>query len=421
MLRRIAMVSLHTSPLAAPGTKKTGGMNVYVREISRELGRREIAVDIFTRADRQDVPRVVVPDRNVRVIHLPAGPPSPMPPDALVTHVGAFRQAVEAFVSSERVRYDVVFSHYWLSGWVAEGLRAAWDVPVAQMFHTLGHMKNRVDPGQTGAEMRLRIATETAIMRWADGLIAATPAEHAQLLWLYRADRRKIMVVPPGVDVARFRPLPMREARARLGLEVDSTLLLFVGRLEPLKGIDVLLKAMALVRERAPSTAEQMRVMVIGGDVDTPTPGAELARMLALRDELELGQQVQFVGAREQDMLPYYYSAAEALIMPSDYESFGMVALEAMACGTPVIASETGGLAFLIQDGLNGYHVPTRSPLALANRIMAIAQNPSGQGEIRRAARATALHYSWHHIADRLLGVFGTIIGRFPKAAGSPP
>jgi D-inositol-3-phosphate glycosyltransferase len=232
------------------------------------------------------------------------------------------------------------------------------------------------------------------------------------MLWLYRIDRRKIEIVPPGVDLARFHPMARQQAQAWIGVPSHHRMLLFVGRIEPLKGVDNILRAFALMREESPELLENVCMCVIGGDVEGDPPEPEMARLLALRDDLHLGDRVTFMGARDQDTLQYYYAAAEALIMPSDYESFGMVALEAMACGTPVIASEVGGLAYLVQDGVNGFHVPTREPAALAGRICTILTDEDTRRKMSEAAQQTAQHYGWPVIADRLLRVFGDVIAQ---------
>lgn len=413
IVRRIAILSVHTSPLATLGGKKTGGMNVYVRELSRELGRRGVEIDIYTRIAQPNQERIVRLDDNVRVIHLPAGPFKFLSTSAIYPHLPAFIEAMLAFVAEERQTYDVIYSHYWLSGWVAHELRAQWNIPVVQMFHTLGRMKNRIaqEPGQ--AEADIRIFTETDVMSWADRLIAATPAERAQLLWLYRADQRKIEIVPPGVDLARFYPVDPREAKARIGMREDDRILLFVGRIEPLKGVDNILRAVALLNDDDPLLLRNVCAIVIGGDVESASLDDELLRLIALRDELAVQDRVCFLGARSQDALQDYYCAAEVLIMPSDYESFGMVALEAMACGTPVIASEIGGLAFLVQDGVNGFHVPTREPAALAARIQQVLADDSLRAVISQAARNTAQDYDWAVIGDRLMAIFEAEIQRW--------
>jgi D-inositol-3-phosphate glycosyltransferase len=404
------MLSVHTCPLATLGGKKTGGMNVYIRELSRELGRRGIQVDVFTRSEDVSVPHVTALGENARVIHVITGPEKSLSTSEIYAYLPEFVGGVLAFARDGGLQYDIIFSHYWLSGWAAHELRAQWGVPVVQMFHTLGQMKNRIAQAPQHLETDIRIFTETDIMSWADGLIAATPAERAQLLWLYRADRRKITVIPPGVDLQRFRPLPPEQAKAHIGLPADVKMLLFVGRIEPLKGVDTILQAVTLLRDENPALVDKIWISVIGGGGEDETPDAEMARLRELRSQLGLRDLVTFLGARDQDTLQYYYGAAEALIMPSDYESFGMVALEAMACGTPVIASEVGGLAFLIQDGVTGFHVPNRDPEALAGAIRTMLTDPARRIEMGKAARHTAQDYGWPVIADRLLTLFEKLI-----------
>lgn len=405
-IRRVGMLSVHTSPLATLGGKKTGGMNVYVRDLARELSRRGVAVDIFTRRIMPVQPDIRIFAEHARVVHVPAGPVSDVGTAGVYPYLPEFVEYVLEFQAQEQVSYDIIFSHYWLSGWVAHELRARWGTPVAQMFHTLGRMKNRIAQAAIHQEADIRIFTETDIMSWADVLIAATPAERAQLLWLYRADARRIEIVPPGVDLDRFHPIAADEARAEIGVPDGHRMLLFVGRIEPLKGVDNLIRAAALLMRHAPDVMRQVCVCVIGGDTDDIAPDTELARLITLRDELGVSEHVVFLGARDQDMLQYYYAAAEALIMPSDYESFGMVALEAMACGTPVIASEVGGLAFLVEDGVTGFHVPTREPSALADSIYAVLTDRSLRETMRFAAQRRAAEYAWPRVTNRLLHIW---------------
>ncbi len=413
-IHRIAMLSVHTCPLATLGGKKTGGMNVYVRDLSREFSRRGVAVDIFTRSQDPCIPHVnetLAP--GARVIHIPTGPETPLDTTEVYPYLPQFVDNVLAFVEDQHIHYDVIYSHYWLSGWAAHELRAQWDIPVAQMFHTLGHMKNRIAGQASDPATRIRdirVATETDIMAWADGLIAATPAERAQMLWLYQADRRRIHIVPPGVDTAHFHPMDQAAAKTEIGLGVSDRLILFVGRIEPLKGVDTLLEAIALIRDRQPNLCRNLVIAIIGGDPnDSDDSNSEMTRLKDMRQALGLHELVTFLGAKDQDRLRYYYNAADALVMPSDYESFGMVALEAMACGTPVIASEVGGLAYLIRDGQSGYHVPVREPAALAERIMCLLQNPPQRADMGRAASQLAQSYAWPLIADRLLAIFAAL------------
>lgn len=401
-IKRLAMLSVHTSPLAALGGSKTGGMNVYVRELARELGNQGVLVDIFTRRAAPDTPEVDTSlGKNVRVITVNCGPAAPMNPDTIYPHLQQFTAGVIAFATLQNLRYDFVYSHYWLSGWVAQKLKEVWGTPFAQMFHTLGHMKNRI-AGETTSLPDMRITGETKIVQSADRLIAATPAEHAQLLWLYRADRRKISIIPPGVDETRFTPIAQKEAKAALGMEARDRLLLFVGRIEPLKAVDTILEAINLLRHQCADLLQHTRFAVIGGTPDNP----ELSRLMSLSEQLKLGDVVQFLGAKDHTLLSTYYAAAEAVIMPSDYESFGMVALEAMASGTPVIASEVGGLAFLVRNGQTGFLVPTREPEALAEKICAFLSHPELRVRMGQNAALVARQYAWTTIAQKLLTVF---------------
>ena len=252
------------------------------------------------------------------------------------------------------LKYDLIHSHYWMSGIAARDLKAAWNVPVVHMFHTLGLMKQRVARTAAEAEGDYRLEGEREVLRLADRIVAATPAELAQLQWLYQADTRKVVVIPPGVDISRFYPIHPDEAKEVIGVPPCDKTLLFVGRIEPLKGIDILIQAIGLMQ------AKQVYVclVVIGGDADAETESSsdEMERLKAMREQAGLKDLVTFLGKRSQDTLPYYYSAAEVVVVPSHYESFGMVALEAMACGTPVVASQVGGLAFLVQRWGNGLY-----------------------------------------------------------------
>lgn len=407
-MKRIAMLSVHTSPLAPPGGKKTGGMNVYVREFAQELGRRGIAIDIFTRRVSPDAPDVDHSlGENVRVVHVMAGPPQTIAPDDVYDHLQQFTAGLIAFATRQGIAYELVYSHYWLSGWVANKLKEVWGTPFIQMFHTLGHMKNRIGSGNT-ALPTTRITVETQVVKWADAIVAATPAEHAQLLWLYRADRRKIVIAPPGVDAERFRPIPQAEARDKLKINPDCDLFLFVGRLEPLKAVDTILEAITIIRQQKPELLSRLCFSIIGGDLKN-REDQELARLRQYVDEMQLQDVVQFLGAKGHDLLPLYYAAAQAVIVPSDYESFGMVALEAMASGTPVIASQVGGLAFLVRDQETGWHVPVRDPKALAQALKEVLINPEKRQKLAENAAQLANHYTWACIADRLLPIFAQV------------
>ena len=361
-------MSVHTCPLATLGGKETGGMNVYVRDLGREFSRRGIEVDVYTRSQNPAVPRITELAENGRVIHIKAGTEEPHNKNLIHNYLPEFVANVESY----KQKYDIIYSHYWLSGLAANSLRRTWNIPMVQMFHTLAEMKNRVAQTPEERDPEQRINCEGEIMRFTDRLVAATPLEKNHMTWLYGISPEKIDIVPPGVDLERFKPLDQCEARRYIGMPPNDKMILFVGRIQPLKGIDTLIRALAIVKQREPALAKELCVSIIGGD---PNPDAEIEqrefdRLKVLEVELGIGDLVTFLGAKDQDTLAYYYSAAEMVVMPSHYESFGMVAIEAMACGTPVIASDVGGLSFSIEDGFNGYLVPGRNPQALADKIV---------------------------------------------------
>ena len=407
----IAMISYHTCPLATLGGKDTGGMNVYVREITRQLGELGVHVDVFTRSQDEHVPHVLHDlGYGNRVVHIPAGPEVPLPKQALVNHLPEFVQGIREFSAGKGLTYDVIHSHYWMSGVAALELKRLWNIPVVNMFHTLVLMKNRVAQSPAEIEGGYRLEGELKVLREADRIIAATPAELAQLQWLYQADISKIAVIPPGVDTGKFYPIPPDEAKEFIGVPPCGRMILFVGRIEPLKGLDVLLESIAQMRARDVSEEYRFCLVVIGGEADRNDMSAEMNRIQALREQSGLQDLVAFLGKRSQDTLPYYYSAAEVVVVPSHYESFGMVALEAMACGTPVVASQVGGLAYLVQDGQTGYTVPVDDPAALADRLLSLLSNPGLRQRMGETAVETARGYAWQRIANKVIAVYSDLV-----------
>ena len=403
------MLSVHTCPLAMLGGKKTGGMNVYVRDLSRQLGQLGIEVDVFTRSQDDCQPRIKHDlGPRARVIHVPAGPEAPIPVAEIHRHLDDFVAGVLAFADEEGLRYDLIHSHYWLSGLVAEQLRTTWGehIPILQMFHTLGHMKNRIALDDSQRAAPERIEGEKHVLQLADRIVVSTQAEVAQLEWLYGANTKQVIVTPPGVDLDRFQPIAKPVAKEAVGVPLHHKNIVFVGRIEPLKGIDTLLRAMALIQKRRPEAVQNLCVSIIGGDPWADNPDHEMARLHALRQELDVHDLVTFLGSKDQELLPYYYSAAEMVVMPSHYESFGLVALEAMATGTPVIASEVGGLAFLVKDGETGFHVPSRDPEALADKIYSLLTDTTCRRELGLNARAHARHYGWETIGRDILSLY---------------
>lgn len=406
------MISVHTGPLVPLGGKKTGGMNVYVRDLARVFAHHGIQVDVFTRLqeERETIVCTELGD-GARVVHIEAGPHHPIPVDDVAAYLDEFTQGMLDFARREGIHYDVIHSHYWLSGLVAERLRRTWTTaPVVQMFHTLGHMKNEnaQDPSERASQARLD--GEVRVVRCADQIIAATPTEEQQLITWYDADPAKITVIPPGVDLARFHPIDRNEAKARLGIPLHHTNILFAGRIERLKGVETLLRAMCLLRHEHPEVMDNVCLAIVGGDPWADDLDAEMARLQALRTELDVHDMVTFLGAKDQKTLPYYYAAAAFVVMPSHYESFGMVALEAMAMGTPVIASEVGGLVHLVKPGYNGLHVPVGDPVALADRVYDLITNVEHRERLGRQARHYARQFDWNRIAGRILALYRELV-----------
>lgn len=414
---RIAMISYHTCPLATLGGKDTGGMNVYVRDLTRELGRRGVGVDIFTRSQDEHVPHVLHDlGFGNRIVHIEAGPETPLEKDELAKYLPKFVEGIARVTQSKLLRYELIHSHYWLSGLAALELRSKWNIPVVHMFHTLAVMKNRVAQAPDEVTSSKRVEAEKRLIREADRIIAATQAEVAQIQWLYRENTDRVEVIPPGVDTSRFYPISVDEAKEFIGLPSDLKVILYVGRIEPLKGIDTLMRAVATMKESGVHDRFPFCVAIIGGELEDEGAGlsVEMERLTSLRESEGVGEDVSFLGSRDQDTLQYYYSAAEVVVVPSHYESFGLVALEAMACGTPVVASEIGGLAFLVRDGETGFHIPAGDSTSLAQRLTDLLENDELRTRLGRQAAEYAKQYDWTLVTDQVLELYGSLM---PKTA----
>jgi D-inositol-3-phosphate glycosyltransferase len=407
MSLRVAMLSVHTCPLAALGGKETGGMNVYVRELARELGRMGLSVDVFTRSQDAAIRRVVDLGEHARVIHLPAGPEAPMARERVYGHLDEFVDGVDAWRISRGVDYDLVHAHYWLSGVVGLALRERWGVPVLQMFHTLGRFKNGAARRLSELEPSVRLDEECRIVRAVDGLVAASVVERRALVDLYGADPTHAAVIPCGVDTDLFHPGSRDEARARIGAG-NEPLLLYVGRIAPIKGLETLLDALARVRRGSLTGA---RLLIVGGEADEPADGHE-ADIRRRVDALGLRDVVRFVGAQRQEVLRDYYVAADVAVLPSYYESFGMVALEAMACGTPVIASRVGGLATTVRDGVTGFLVPDGDAAALAEQLGAVAGDADLRFRLGREGVQWAARHRWPCVAEAVCREYARLESR---------
>ncbi len=422
MCFRVAMFSLHTSPIAQLGrTRDAGGMNVYIRELSRELGRGGMYVDIFTRRSDPHTPFIQTISDRVRLITMTAGPAEPLPPGALYPYVAEFSRRVARFAGGQEHPYDMVHSHYWLSAAAAAPLARAWDLPHVTMFHTVERLKGQQQgqPVEMSAApvaprdhaTAIRIESEGRIAVGANCVIVSTEHEGEQLRRLYGLSSSHTRVIPCGVDLRAFTPGGADDravARRALGLDgADTPILLFVGRLDPIKGIDLLLESVALMKTPA-------RLLVVGGD---PAGDPEVERLRARAEALGIAERARFPGAVPQSELPRYYRAADALVVASRYESFGLVAVEALACGLPVVASAVGGLPSVVRDGENGLLVRWRSAEAFAGRIDALLGDSALMARLRAQARPSVERFDWRRIGDRVRDLYQTLSVEAERAA----
>ncbi len=404
-LHRVAVISLHTSPTASLGKSANGGLNVYVREICTAFSDRGIATDVFTRRGPDD-PELEVLAPLSRVVYLPSGDGGDK--YRLLDHVPSFAAQLRDFVRRNRLTYELVYSHYWLSGEVAcilqPQLGAAW----AHIAHTLGRVKNRALAVGAEPEPAVRIRIEGEIGQQADLLVASTTDEARELVEGYRARPDHVAVVPAGVDLTMFQPLDRDDARRTIGFETGR-LLLFVGRLERLKGVEVAIRALALLRDRG---REDVRLLVLGEDSRDGAGESEKARLKAIAESTGVRDRVDFLGSVAHHELPFFYSAADALVMPSYSESFGLVALEAQACGLPVVGTGVSGLRSVVRDEVTGYLIEGHDPAAYAERIGRLLDDPDVARQMGRRGHLLAQRFSWSRTADRLVQLFDGIVDR---------
>ncbi len=353
---RVACLSEHASPAALRGGEDAGGQNVYVDQISRNLAGLGHAVDVFVRRDRPDQPEVLEWAPGVRIVHLTAGPAEPMLKDAMWPHMPAFRDALLDFAARHETRYDLVHGNFWMSGWVAAELRRQLGVPVVQIFHALGKTK-RSHQGAADTSPAARIAVELDVVRTVDLVVAHCPTERDELVEDYGACPGRIEMIPSGVDLQNFWPVPKSEARRRIGLPDDGPLVVYVGRLLPRKDVRNVVRAVALLVRQHGIPA---RLLVVGGDGPAPDPAVtpEIGVLQRLAAELGIADRVHFTGQRQPGELRYYYGAGDVAVTTPWYEPYGLTPLEAMACARPVIGAAVGGINYTVQHGVTGYLVP---------------------------------------------------------------
>ncbi len=420
MTRRIALLSVHACPLAKLGGRDSGGMNVYVRELARVLGRSGIEVDVFTRWRERYDPRIQSLGENARVIHIESGPIGYWPKMAVYDHLDEFTTKLEEHVAAEGVSYDLLHAHYWLSARVAKDLAARWSVPRIQMFHTLGLVKREVMDEDVNGESDVRTAIEREAVAASDAIVAASDIERAELLDLYGAEPPRIAVIPCGVDPVVFRPMRQADARDRLGRDQCDRIVLFVGRIEQIKGIDVLLRALGLLFFRRPDLRSEICLLVVGGALDPDDDAPETEKIRELRrlvHQHRMEANVSFVGSLDQQTLALYYAAADVCAVPSLTESFGLVALEAMACGTPVVGTRVGGLQTLIEHGESGLIVPAGDYQALAEAIANVLSDHRLRTHLAHGARDRAEHYTWENVGQKVSALYDRMLEPRPAPA----
>jgi D-inositol-3-phosphate glycosyltransferase len=379
------------------GSKDSGGMNIYILEMAKRLAARGVQVDVFTRHHDPLDPQVVTLAPGARLIHLPAGPPS-LDKTGVYELLPHFVSQMRRFVIENRLQYDLVSTHYWLSGLVGMRLAAEWGVPHTTSFHTMAEMKRRGRPEES--EVEQRDSSEMEIACSAESVIVWTEHEKEAVVDYCNVDPSSVSVIPPGVDLSRFRPMSKQQSRDYLGYGEEKNIL-FVGRLEPLKGLDVLFKAVASLED-----THSITLNVVGGDENSE----EKARLQDLARRMKLTESVRFVGSVGQDELPVHYNAADVCVLPSHYESFGLAALEASACGRPVVASEVGGLPTIVQSGSTGFLVPAKQSDVMAERLCELLSDDLMRSRMGTAAREHAESLSWDRSTDALLACYRELL-----------
>ena len=400
-VRHLAVIAYHSSPLADPGVGDAGGMTIYVRGLAQALARKGLRTDIFTRLDRASA-RIVAVSEGVRVVNIDAGPPEPLPKTEQLAYIDDFVAGVRAFGTANQLRYDLVHSHYWQSGLVAKQLSSGWGVPFVHSNHTLAKVKNQaLAPGEA-PEPELRLRGEAEVIAGSDVLVASTDSELEQLACLYGASHDRLKTVYPGVDHALFHPpVSKDEARRALGLADEATLL-YAGRIQPLKGLDLAIRA---TEELSGALERDLMLLVVGGP-SGPSGAAELERLKALARSLGVADRVRFLGPHPHTSLPGFYAAADSVVVCSHTESFGFAALEAHACGVPVVGTAVGGLSHIVADGTTGFLIDDRDPAVFAARLKTLLTDDDLRGNFGRAAVGRAAAFDWDRSAAEFLDLY---------------
>ncbi len=404
--KRIAMISYHTCPLAYHEGKESGGMEIYVLELAKELSNRGVLVDVFTRLQDEKDAHIVQVQPHFRVIHLNAGPSSHVPKKELVRYIPEFAKKLHAFITKENSTYDLVHAHYYMSGLAALELQNAYKnrFPLITTFHTLALMKNLVARNEKERESDFRINTEMKLIQRSEKITASSVTDRDYLLSLYDCPPQKIEVITPGVDTKLFHRIDKKEAAKHINESPKQKIIMFVGRIEPLKGIDVLMYALKIYLHRNPKS--DLKLMIVGGSNQALATNDELERLKILQHTLHIHPAVEFIPQKQQIELPYYYNYADIVIIPSHYESFGMTALEAMACGTSIIVTDTTGISSIIDKELRNLLISANNPLMLATQIESVLNDQKKHEELQRKVMNKVKCMTWEQVANKMIRIY---------------
>lgn len=401
--KRFAVISYHTCPISDENDAEIGGMNIYVLELSKALAKRGYFLDIFTRSQDEKSPRIVHVNDHLRVIHLPAGPQASCPKKEIEQYIPEFLENFYDFAKNENLAYQVVSCHYYLSGIIGIDIKKRFNIPLVITFHTLGLMKNLVARSDGERESKERIEVELLLVKVADQIIATGETDAQYIQYLYDGNSEKIAVITPGVNLHLFKPTDKIEAKKNIGASADEKLILFVGRIEPLKGVDVLLYALKILLTAHPEL--RLCVWIVGGDISQRADEwpEELKKLSEIREVLAINTSVKFVGRKKQEELPQYYNAADIMVMPSHYESFGITAVEAMACGTPVITTDVTGVSRLIDKEHSNLITSANNPIGLAARMKLLLCNEKEYEQASSSVASSVRDLTWDNAADQFI------------------
>lgn len=410
MKQKVAFISEHASPLASLGGVDNGGQNVYVAELSAQLAGMGYEIDIYTRKDREDLPETINWKPGIRVIHIQAGPAMYIPKEHLMDHMGAFAAGMQAYIRKNHLLYKLVHAHFFMSAMVAAQLKRELHLPYVITFHALGKVRRLHQQTADGFPVE-RLAIESFLVRDADCLIAECPQDRLDLINHYRAATEKIEIVPCGFNPEEFWPVDKQEARERLGLRRQEKIVLQLGRMVPRKGVEDVIRATASLQNHF----RKLKLIVVGGEAELPDPAAtpEIRRLMQVSKECRADSCVQFVGRKDRAILKYYYSAADVFVSVPWYEPFGITPLESMACGTPVVGSNVGGIKYSVVDRLTGFLVPPKDPASTARMIYQLLQDKFMHNYMRKngLARVNKM-FTWAKVAESIHTVYEKIMSR---------